>query len=626
MSAYRYFYIHCDQAVAGFPNRELQPVNGQAVEFDIKREPNNIFFRTALKSSLIFTGENYSFLKSIDALGFRCGKNCLLIQRFCNGTWFDFWSGKFTFTYFKVNEDDCRIEFTPDINDTYACLLEEGGIDHNVLDIPSIKTVTSPNSIIFEYITCQEDKNVVAIPGNPCTDFVYGDPIQSGGTYIANNMAFDCLNGMIGQWQMFSTTMKAIAFIGSTVSVARVTTTWFREVRIMLDVGGVATAPAGSSWINQGSATLGGLPAHRWTRIPYGGAYTAQTYYQPLWQLISGCEQIFKWTDPNPVTFTYDRGRKLSDVLTFLLQSSGCFPDGFTVVSDLFRINSALTPADADYVTGLTSRVDNLILFQKSDIKTPTSSEPATKAMTNWVALMQMLNKTFVKNVYWKIYPGNVIRIEHIKWFIENQGLDTTLPVYKEYTNRTSKYSFLRQELPSIEHFEFMEQGNLDHIGRDIFYSTLCVNRDPKEGRSDIRVDNLTTDLAYIQTDPSAIDETGFVMLATTANSDGTYSVIVEAGALTGLQVLNAPLAWANLHAAYGKWQRIQPSGNMNGVDTNFDSWIRTKRQDPFVIPLCCDDAIDYNELIKSELGWGELETATFTTQTDKLKLTLLHY
>lgn len=626
MSAYRYLYIKCDQDMAGFANRQLHPLNGQAVEFEIKREPGNIFFRTTLKTSLFFIGPDYSFLKSIDAAGYRCAKNCLTIQKFCGGEWVDFWSGKFSFTYFKVNDDDCRIEFTPDINDQYTCLLEDGGIEHNMLDITSIKTVISPNSIIFEYITCSEDKAVVAIPGNPCTDFVYGDPIQSGGGYIANNIAFDCLNGTIAQWQMFSTTMKAIAFIGSTVTVARVTTTWFREVRITLDVGGLATPPAGSSWINQGPTTLGGLPAHRWTRIPYGGAYTAQTYYQPLWQLISGCEQIFKWTDPNPVIFNYNRGRRLSDVISFLLDESGCFPSGFTVVSDLFRINSALTPADPDYVTGQTSRIANLILFQKSDIKTPTSSEPASKAMISWVVLMQMLNKLFVKNVYWKIYPGNVVRIEHIKWFVENQGLDTTLPIYDEFTKRTKKYSFMRQELPSIEHFSFMEQGNLDNIGRDIIYSTLCVNRDPKEGKIDIRVENLTTDLAYIQTDPTAIDESGFVMLATTANANGTYSIIQEAGALTGLQVLNAPLAWANLHASYGKWARVQPTGNMNGADTNFFTWIRTKKQDPFSIPVCCEDNINYNDLIKSKLGWGELETATFTTQTDKLKLTLLHY
>ena len=607
--------------MSGFATRQLHPVNGQAVEFEIKRETGNVFYRTVLKTSLIFTGENYSFLKSIDASGYRCANNCLTIQKFCAGEWVDFWSGKFSFTFFKVNDDDCRIEFVPDINDQYTCLLEDGGIEQNVLNIPYIKTVKSPNSLIFEYAVCQDKIVVCAVGSDPCNNYIYCDAVQSNDV-LQYNYVNNCLTDP--DWQMYSTKIANLITPGN---VGDVTTAWFREVRITLDVGGVAAAPAGSSWINQGAATLAGQPAHRWTRIPYGGAYTAQTYYQPLWQHTSNpCTQIFQWTNPFPTDYTYSRGRHIKDVLEYLLETSGCFPDGFTIVSDLLRINSSLTPADPDYVTGLPSQVMNLILFQKSDVINSTSSEPASKGMLSWVGLMQMLNKLFVRNVYWKVYPGNVIRIEHKKWFVQNTGLDTTLPVYDEFTKRTKKYSFLRQELASLEHFAFMEQGNIDFVGKDITYDTLCVNRKPDEGRLDTRIENLTTDLAFIQTDPTSVDEDGFVILATTPNSDGTYNVIVGPGALTGLNVLNSPLAWANLHQAYGKWDRIQPKGNMNGLDTDFFTWIRTKRQDPVSIPVCCEDFIDYNDLIKSELGWGELETATFTTQTDKLKLTLLHY
>jgi hypothetical protein len=646
MSTYRYLYIRCDDSMQGFNNRQLHPVNGQNVDFEYKQEPGNIFFRTLLKSSLIFMGEDYTFLKSIDASGFRCATNCLTIQKFCSGAWVDYWSGKFSFTFCKVNDDDCRIEFTPDVNDIYTCLLEAQS-EYNILDISDIKTVRSESGNFYEFAVCSQSKNgpcLFAPPlfcgtnntgtGHPYNGEIMCNPVTNtppGPPYIIHdeNVSFDCLpGGSYDGWQLYKNT----TFITFPLLVAPTTQSiWFREVRITLDVGGVAIAPIGTTWVNQGPVVLGnGLHGHRWTRLPFDGANYDASHYS----FIHGgsCENIWYYNLNITTGPIYTRARSLTSVLDFILEKTNCFPDGFTVVSDLLRINSALTPADPDYVTGLQSEVDHLMFFQKSDVIYPGSSEPASKAPLSWTVLMKILHGLFAGNpqydggVYWKIYPGNVIRIEHIKWFVENHGLDTLLPKYDEYTKRTKKYSFLKDELPNVEHFEFMEQDGIDFVGNDITYNTLCVNRDAVAGKSEIHLENVTTDVGFIQTDPTAIAKEGFVVMATHANNDGTFTLINGVGALSGLIILNAPLAWANIHAAYGKWGRIQPTGNMNGADTNFDSWIRTRRQEPFSIPLCCDDTIDYNDLIRSKLGWGKLETASFNTQSEKIKLTLLHY
>lgn len=645
--SYKYLYIHCDPDVIGFNKRQLQPSNGQAVEFEIKREAGQIFFRTALKTSLIFVGENYDFLKSIDEVGYRCAHNCLIIQKFCAGAWVDFWSGKFSFSFCKVNEDDCRIEFTPDINDEYTCLLE-AATEYNILNIPHIITVRTNSGNQYEFAPCSQKKNGPCLysppiicgtnGGSPGSNPDYGkimcNPVTNtppGPPFIIHdeNVSFACLpGGTYDGWQLYRNT----TFITFPLLVAPTTESiWFREVRITLDVGGVAVKPVGTTWINQGALTLpNGLQAHRWTRLPFDGANYDASHYS--FTHGASCENVWYYNSDVITGLTYTRGRSLTDILKYLVEQTKCF-SGVTVVSDLLRINSSLTPADPDYVTGEQSQVDNLIFFEKSDVADPGSSEPATKLLLSWPALMKMLYKLFAGNpqykggVYWKIYPGNIIRIEHLKWFIENNGLDTTLPIYNDFTKRTKKYSFLKDELPHVEHFEFMEQSGIDFIGTDITYDTLCVNRDPVAGRSEIHLDNVTTDIGFIQTDPSKFidNNPGFVIMATRKNNE-TFTLINGIGALSGLTILNAPLAWANIHDAYGRWGRIQSKGKMNGVDTNFDSWIRTKRQDPFSIPICCEDNINYNDLIKSQLGYGELESAIFTTQTEKLKITLLHY
>lgn len=605
--------------MSGFAVTELRPVNGGNVEFEVKRYDNYIFKRTVLKTALVLTGNDYNLFKRIETSGHQCDECEIIIERKCGGVWGEYWRGIFSYSYCNVNNDDCVIEFTPDVNDAYTCLLNKGALEHNILDITNIITTYSTNVLQFEYTTCQQTMTVCAIPGNPCTDSIYCDAVQSGGGSLFN-VAYGCLESYPLDYQLYSTRIDNYVGVGM---VGDVTTVWFREVRLTLDVGGLPSPPSGSGWTNRGDVMIGSRHGHRWTRQPYGGAYTAQAHYPGLWQHVTGnvCSQIFQWQDPNPTTITYDRGRLLSDVLSRLVGLSGCIGSS-SIVSDILRINTTLLPSDMDYVTGLPTLINQLVINAKSDIKTPSSSEAANTANLSFLQLMDMLRKEL--NIWWLI-DGGTLRIEHLSYF-QNMpmALDLTATEYTKYMLRTNKYSYRREDLPRIERFENAEQGGIDFIGMDITYESLCVNNTEDGGMVITRVDVLTTDIGYIQTDQTAISDSGFVLMATYIDNSGDRWIVNGLGALTGLNAINVPLSWANLHRDYHTWGRVLPNGIMNGSYTGFDSWVKTKKQVQLSVPMCCT-VINFAGLVKTGLGVGEVDSASYNSQTGMIKLSLMY-
>jgi hypothetical protein len=203
-------------------------------------------------------------------------------------------------------------------------------------------------------------------------------------------------------------------------------------------------------------------------------------------------------------------------------------------------------------------------------------------------------------------------------------ALDLTATEYTKYMLRTNKYSYRREDLPRIERFENAEQGGIDFIGMDITYESLCVNNTEDGGMVITRVDVLTTDIGYIQTDPTAISDSGFVLMATYIDNSGDRWIVNGLGALTGLNAINVPLSWANLHRDYHTWGRVLPNGIMNGSYTGFDSWVKTKKQVQLSVPMCCT-VINFAGPVKTGLGVGEVDSASYNSQTGMIKLSLMY-
>jgi hypothetical protein len=298
------------------------------------------------------------------------------------------------------------------------------------------------------------------------------------------------------------------------------------------------------------------------------------------------------------------------------LLDSSC--GGLTIVSDFFQWNpESETPIN--YVTQAQNKYLNLILFQKSDVKRPNDSNNATKAETNFMDLLENICKTF--NLGYKV-TGNNFRLEHISFFESDLGINLlSNPLNKKYLNGTRKYGYDENKLPKYEKFSFMESGSADFVGVDIRYSSNCVNND-EENRSNNDVENITTDVLYCLENPASdsdVGDDGFVIIA----CDGSNNVLFDDGILEANTSLNNVLSWAHLHRDLWKYGRVLFEGNMNGVDTEFESIVPTIKQNRFETIMSCDaiKAFDPLDQIKATLGWGFVQSAELTLSQCRMGL-----
>lgn len=349
------------------------------------------------------------------------------------------------------------------------------------------------------------------------------------------------------------------------------------------------------------------------------------------WILISEC------ADTNPPIWWCFKGSGImytgylvKDSIDYILEQIAC--DGIIgVTSDFFEWNpQGDAPgyvAGQNYVTGLPNQVNDIALVQKSDAKDPNASNPATIGKAKFKDFTKWLLEMF--QVYWFI-DGNRIRFEHISYFQEVLGLDLTLPEYALEMVKSNRYTFNSIERPKYETFKFDESANQDFIGDDIYYDTLCVNQDSDTNVLEHNVNGITTDIQFVINSPSDVGNNGFVMLAT-EQSGSTYVTIVAEGALSGNDIANAPLSWANLHRDFFLHYRYWKEGYLNNTFTVFDSFRNTIIQDPVSIKICCDLlSFDASDAIKTPLGvrwlgglYGTPDKVEYEIGKETLKITI---
>ena len=235
-----------------------------------------------------------------------------------------------------------------------------------------------------------------------------------------------------------------------------------------------------------------------------------------------------------------------------------------------------------------------------------------------------MLREVF--NVFWFI-DGTNLRFEHYSYFVRtaNPSFDLTSAGLQKWIIGKNKYSYDKAKMPKYERYKWSEAINTDFVGTEISYDSFCVNLDPKSNVLNHLPGNVTTDLAYINSDPTEIDKEGFVLIANDLFG-ATYVVQSEAGLITGWIKPNMHLSWANLHYNYHRHGRVLLEGNMNNEVTVFLSAKRTKKQVDIKFPYCCaDELLPLTELVTTYLGEGEIEKMSFSIKNNTITADLLH-
>lgn len=591
------------------------------VSFERNLDEGQAFFRATLSGNPVVRGDAYGWLYQKERGLDRCAEVLIRFQQKCGAGWKTLYTGVLSAGACEWDLDACSVTIKSKPKDRYSCIIDASDKRVNILQVAPVETSVPFVLGDLEVYACTDCEGVLDCqpPGDP--------------------LAINWLWRLLGQ-ESFAA--------GACTCWVRV---WGRRKATTICVGGNPVPPAGTGWVlledncdTDGTATyvkqlsdddifllladiVEGTCVDGVVQPPDCNAYL------PIFQCgetVSNetcptpTEIPYKWVCFGAAGVAYDRGRPLKDVLEYLIEQTGC-GDITGISSDFFGINpTGDAPgyvAGMNYVTGLPTQTEGIVVFQKTDVIDPDATNPATIGEMTWEELRQSLWVMF--RVLWDITPGGVLRLEHWSFFASQQG-----PAIAEFAEAIEplKYKHLSDQIPRIERGKFMEAQSRDFVGLDIVYDRPCATKNEAEEWDAGRI---TTDLGFIATDPAAISKDGFVLIATVPNGSGGNTAIVDTGAITGNFATNAPLSWANLQRDFWQDDRYLPSGNMNGQDINFRGFRPNIEQEDVSIDLCCRySSFDAAEYMTTRLGLrlgiqrAEIESMEYSPRTGRSEIT----
>ena len=562
------------------------PTNFGGVE--IKLEPFREFgayaFRRLLGGELNFYNDAYAYISAQIAIS-QCQEIAVVIEQRCNGVFEPILSGYFTRQACEVNLDTCTISVELTTTDEYSCILDNQDKQINVLEEP-----------------CGVSGACLDLPYVP----TFGLQVMA-----VSNFGTVCSGVPIPEWGVPYNLGAYTSGTGQNYCM------YARYVTRVPCVAGEPQEPppAVSAWTLlsddcaiDGTATYWRVAAVSEIILTFSDTFCAGVCTPPLCSLFSIDAGVF----PVPFPVGFERicatavyteyilpnGRELIYCINYILAQI-C---GTGIVIDSELLTNNINP-----VTGTTPNpLQFLALFAKSDIINASGSDLAWQANVSIEEALGDLSAIF--NALWYVdTTTNKLIFEHVTAILSNVvGTDLTTLDGGKWAKGRNLIKWDKEEVPRAETFNFVQPcAQQDFIGFPIDYTQGCSTARSIETRTA----KIETELTRIYQNTQE-DKTGLVLIA--------YASILqddqadEVGELSQLFIPNAPLSWANLHRDYFHDWRFLTNGTLNNVATVFDSTRPIKRQDGLVFPLCCLNDFNPLELIKTEIGSGRLESASY--------------
>jgi len=595
----------------------VKPLNDDFV-FALEEKEKKENLRLNLNTTLIFTGDDYEYLQEAVALN-QCPEIDVIIKYRFQEVWRGFINPR-KGTY---NQDICRVEIKPTPKDAQYCIDKILDKEVNVIsqNVSYPAYFAFPDSV-FEIQECilGEFDNVVI------TRFAANspDPITVIYSSLDEPDFSVCGLGAESGWSKLEEKVDILQVNPDKTFKIRLTIKYVRE-NLILDCNQGQTDATFLDFIlltnncNINNTAVYSRPAVTQFKEFIGELMTTDEVDPflpiPTDRLTQTKKYEYIGVDESGNRPQYFRARLWNDVLNLLVQSCG-----ITIISNFFNINPDGTAPLNDIYTRAKDEAHNLLIWQKSDIKRPTSAQAA---FIGNITLKQALEITSAFNCSYKVEPGNILRIEHISYFEgeETEGEDMTV-TYPSRVNNRNTYSYDDNELVKYDKFTWMDTvQDRDFKGVDIEYLNDC-----SENTRSYAFGRVTTSISEIIENANNFTDDGYV-LASAVLIDGDYIVVSDRGKITNEPKLNAPLSLANLHYNYWRYDRPFESGNMNGEETTFITTKKTKRQGIINLPINPDDFFTYNfrNLIKTGLGWGMPSNITYSASSCLASFNILH-
>ena len=288
--------------------------------------------------------------------------------------------------------------------------------------------------------------------------------------------------------------------------------------------------------------------------------YTHRDYWSHIWLHIDESQ-----LEAYIVTKTFQRNLLVKDVIQFILNqiATKSGTTALTFQSDL--LNNTLNYITSENPNPLNSlkvaQITDYFLYDGLQ-----SSDPATIGKMSLKMILDFLCRNL--NGAWWIDETNHLIFEHItRTNITSSWIDLNdkSKYPKESTTIPQNYEYPKEMMPNQEKWKFINAWNDEFVGKPIIYNEYESSNSEDSNEKIRSCEGFTTDLNNLWWEQENIDSNGFVMVC-----DQQYP-------LDDHKKPNYYLSIENLHELYWRENRIQLSGNMNGVDTTFNSQIRKR-------------------------------------------------
>ena len=563
------FYLNRDD---NYSYGRVHPMGSDKFTIEGKQEENEIFYRKTLNNDVTIS-RRYdktvydAILTYYEVNQYR--KLYLTIKPECNLSKYEF-SGVTTFRKAKVDKDKGEITFKFEINDAYRPFLQNNEVEFNILNVSSLN---STRSSIYSYL---EFRNT-----------------SGDGFYSLDSLLFPYLTIAARErvnYPIYSGTWVTSPDENENIYSHKYWGTNYPDL-------------AANGEFNL--ANYENNPQSVWTKIcEYFGSVSSNFWYYVKTDYLTNKEY----------TIEYSGFRLMSSVLEYLVNNINPNVNFDTSDYSKFFNNDGSLLADADEYTLLG-------IAQKSDVLYPGGTS-ATIGNITWQGFMNIYK--FMFNAYWYIDSDNNFRLEYFEDLpVTTQGIDITLLKNEfgiSYLDGTNNYTFDTPQIPQQEELVFMEAYNVDFAGMPITYDVDAGN----ETITRYSLQNITTDIQFIQTKPSEISIEGFVVIqiAEVGIITKYYEIVEDTGILSGNTYLNANMSTANLMNKFWRTNRPLKYGYMNGASVQFTNPLKSKIGGQIKFPLCCTELVHEN-LQKSLHGWGEIIKSSLSLQDGWIALDL---
>lgn len=313
---------------------------------------------------------------------------------------------------------------------------------------------------------------------------------------------------------------------------------------------------------------------------------------------------------------------KLKDVMSAYMTAigfSGIYKSSF-FDNDAYDSDKGGNPGTKNYYSQISPNpMNDLIICSESDMKKPFATEQDSSVLCTLNKMITVLKDMF--NVDWFIDSDGNFRIEHISYFTKEKNFDLTTNYLKYFKTKTN-YQYNTQDQCNQEKWSFYKGGNNDfsEVAIDYDQITLVLGQEKKVVKKSIEA---TTDITLAQSADFAYDSNGLFFLAVIPATSG-FDIAEETGLKTGLTMKNGHLSTYNLVEHYHNFNRPFISGKIDGVTINFVTMRKIAKGEQIEIKSFVGQIIDVYKLIKTELGYGEVDKLEYFLD-GRIKLDLLY-